>query len=79
MRDFYDPDELRRVYYPEMERLIAERRARARARLRPHPAHQRRNDRAARKIREPVLGAQRLHRWSGPKRVRDSSPTRRRR
>jgi hypothetical protein len=24
MRDFYDEDELRRVYYPEAERLVAE-------------------------------------------------------
>ena len=41
--DFYDEDEIRRVYYPEMEALVkAESRRQARRRLRSYIAHRRR-------------------------------------
>ena len=41
--DFYDEDEIRRVYYPEMEALVKRReRGQARRRLRSHLAHRRR-------------------------------------
>src|SRR6201987_3734690 len=76
MKEFYDEDEIRRVYYPEMEALI---KAESGARrvvvfdhtLRPADSEQR----EARKIREVV---RRVHNdyteWSGPQRVRDLLP-----
>ena len=76
VRDFFDPDELRGVYYPEMERLIAERTGASRVFVFDHTLRSSDEDeRAERKIREPV---QRVHNdyteWSGPQRVRDFFP-----
>jgi hypothetical protein len=76
VRDFFDPDELRGVYYPEMERLIAERSGAKRVFVFDHTLRSSDEDaRAERKIREPV---QRVHNdyteWSGPQRVRDFFP-----
>ena len=74
--DFFDVDELRRVYYPEMEQLIAARTGAKRVFVFDHTLRTSDEDaRAERKIREPV---QRVHNdyteWSGPQRVRDFFP-----
>jgi len=39
--DFFDEEEVRRVYYPEMETLVKAERGDARRRVRPHAAHSR--------------------------------------
>jgi len=76
VRDFLDEDEVRRVYYPEMEALVkAESRA-ARVMVFDHTLRTADDElRAARKIREVV---RRVHNdyteWSGPQRVRDLLP-----
>jgi hypothetical protein len=71
--DFYDEDEIRRVYYPEMERLVKEESGAKRVVVFDHTL--RTADEALRqaaKIRDPV---RRVHNdyteWSGPQRVRD--------
>ena len=76
VRDFFDEDEIRRVYYPEMEALVkARERSLARGGVRSHLADRRR--RAARGAQDPrggAPGAQRLHRMVGPAaRTRSSS------
>jgi hypothetical protein len=73
MKDFFDEDEIRRVYYPEMEALIKEASGAKRVVVFDHTLRTGDvEDREARKIREPV---QRVHNdyteWSGPQRVRD--------
>jgi hypothetical protein len=76
VRDFFDPEELRAVYHPEMERLIAERCGAQRAFVFDHTL--RSSDDAARsrrKIREPVKAVHNDYtEWSGPQRVRDFFP-----
>jgi hypothetical protein len=74
--DFYDADELARVYYPEMERLVAAETGAVRVHVFDHTL--RNADTAAReakKLREVVA---RVHNdyteWSGPQRVRDLLP-----
>jgi len=76
MRDFLDADEIKRVYYPEMEALIKAESGAKRVVVFDHTL--RTADEAFReekKIREPV---QRAHNdyteWSGPQRVRDLLP-----
>ncbi|MGH7048113.1 MAG: CmcJ/NvfI family oxidoreductase, partial [Stellaceae bacterium] len=71
--DFYDEDEIRRVYYPEMEALIKAEAGARRVVVFDHTL--RTADQALRetaKIRDPV---RRVHNdyteWSGPQRVRD--------
>ncbi len=71
--DFYDEDQIRRVYYPEMERLVKEESGAKRVVVFDHTL--RTADEALRqavKIRDPV---RRVHNdyteWSGPQRVRD--------
>ncbi|HEY5210255.1 MAG TPA: CmcJ/NvfI family oxidoreductase [Stellaceae bacterium] len=76
MRDFFDADEIQRVYYPEMEALIKEESGARRVVVFDHTLRTGDvEDREARKIREPV---QRVHNdyteWSGPQRVRDLLP-----
>jgi hypothetical protein len=73
MRDFFDADEISRVYYPEMEALIKEESGAKRVVVFDHTLRTGDvEDREAKKIREPV---QRVHNdyteWSGPQRVRD--------
>ena len=74
--DFYDEDAVRRVYYPEMERLVKELTGASRVLIFDHTL--RAEDEATReekKVREPV---RRVHNdyteWSGPQRVRDLLP-----
>ncbi len=71
--DFFDEDEIRRVYYPEMERLVKQESGANRVVVFDHTL--RTADEALRqtaKIRDPV---RRVHNdyteWSGPQRVRD--------
>ena len=76
VRDFYDEDEIRRVYYPETEALIKAESGAKRVVVFDHtlrtPDQERRE---AAKIREVV---RRVHNdyteWSAPKRVRDLLP-----
>lgn len=76
MKSFYDPEELRAVYYPEVERLIAARSGAARVHIFDHTI--RTSDESARlvqKLREPVLAVHNDYtEWSGPQRVRDLFP-----
>jgi len=76
MKDFLDPDEIKRFYYPEMEALIKAETGGKRVVVFDHTLRTADEaDREARKIREPV---QRAHNdyteWSGPQRVRDLLP-----
>jgi hypothetical protein len=74
--DFFDEDELRAVYYPEIERLIADIAGASKVVIFDHTL--RSGDealRAEKLLREPV---QIVHNdyteWSGPQRVRDALP-----
>jgi len=71
--DFFDEDEIRRVYYPEMEALVKAESGASRVVVFDHTLRTADADeREARKIREVV---RRVHNdyteWSGPQRVRD--------
>lgn len=74
--NFYDEEEIRSVYYPEMERLIKEASGAARVVIFDHTLRAE-NDatREEKQVREPV---RRVHNdyteWSGPQRVRDLLP-----
>jgi len=76
MQDFFDLEELKRVYYPEIERLVRE--ASGAARVVPFDHTLRSGDggeREARLVREPVLSVHNdFTDWSGPQRVRDILP-----
>ena len=76
MRDFFDADELKRVYYPEMERLVRDASGAKRAVMFDHTLRSGdEGEREARLIREPVLNAHNDYtEWSGPQRVRDLLP-----
>ncbi len=76
MRDFMDADELRTVYYPEAEALIAQVSGAKRVAIFDHTIRTGDADeRAARNIREPVLWAHNDYtEWSGPQRVRELMP-----
>jgi hypothetical protein len=74
--NFFDEDEIRRVYYPEMEALVKEESGCSRVVVFDHTLRTADDDdREHRKIREPVA---RVHNdyteWSGPQRVRDLLP-----
>ncbi len=73
---FFDEDEVRRVYYPEMEALIKAESGAARVVVFDHTLRTAdEDDREARKIREPVRRAHNDYtEWSGPQRVRDLLP-----
>jgi hypothetical protein len=76
MRDFFDEEEVRRVYYAEMEALIKAETGAARVVVFDHTLRTADDElREARKIREVV---RRVHNdyteWSGPQRVRDLLP-----
>ena len=79
--DFFDEDQVRRVYYPEMEALVKAESGASRVVVFDHTLRTADDEqRAARKIREVV---RRVHNdyteWSGPQRVRDLLPQRSRR
>lgn len=76
MCSFYDAEELRAVYYREMEALIARHTGARRVHLFDHTLRTSDDDdRLARKIREPVKSVHNDYtHWSGPQRVRDLLP-----
>jgi hypothetical protein len=76
MVDFFDQDEIRRVYYPEMEALVKAESGASRVVVFDHTLRTADDEmREAHKIREVV---RRVHNdyteWSGPQRVRDLLP-----
>lgn len=76
MKDFFDADELRSVYYKEAEDLVKAQTGAARVHVFDHTLRSGDEDtRNAKSVREPVT---RVHNdyteWSGPNRVRDLLP-----
>jgi hypothetical protein len=73
VRNFFDPEELKSVYYPEVERLVAARSGAARVVVFDHTLRSGDEaEREAKLIREPVLSAHNDYTdWSGPQRVRE--------
>ena len=76
VRNFFDAGELKSVYYPEVERLIAKVSGASRVVLFDHTLRSGDDaEREAKKVREPVLSAHNDYtEWSGPQRVRDILP-----
>ena len=74
--DFFDPEQLKAIYYPEVERLIREVSGASRVVLFDHTLRSGdEGEREARLVREPVLSAHNDYtEWSGPQRVRDILP-----
>ncbi|MBO6785045.1 MAG: methyltransferase [Alphaproteobacteria bacterium] len=74
--DFYDPDQITSVYYPEVEQLVAEKTGASRVVIFDHTV--RSGDDATRKeklVREPVRAAHNDYtEVSGPRRVREILP-----
>ena len=76
MRDFYDVEELKSVYYPEAEALVRAETGANRVVIFDHTLRSGDDaERQARRLREPVT---RIHNdftdWSGPQRLRDILP-----
>ena len=71
--ELFDADELKKVYYPEVEQLIRERARAPRVVVFDHTLRSGNEaEREARLIREPVLSAHNDYtEWSGPQRVRE--------
>src|SRR5262249_12941573 len=76
VRDFFDADELKRVYYPEVEALIKQVSGASRVVVFDHTLRSGdEGEREARLVREPVLNVHNDYtEWSGPQRVRDLLP-----
>lgn len=76
VRDFFDPGQLKAVYYLEVERLIKEVSGASRVVLFDHTLRSGdESEREVRLVREPVLSAHNDYtEWSGPQRVRDILP-----
>ncbi len=74
--DFFDPVQLKSIYYPEVEQLIRSRSGASRVVLFDHTLRSGdEGEREARLVREPVLSAHNDYtEWSGPQRVRDILP-----
>jgi len=74
--DFFDPGQLKSVYWPEVERLIKDVAGAARVVMFDHTLRSGDGgEREARRVREPVLSAHNDYtEWSGPQRVRDLLP-----
>jgi hypothetical protein len=73
MQNFFDLDELKRVYYPEAEALIARVSGAKRVVIFDHTLRSGdEGEREAKLVREPVLSAHNDYtEWSGPQRVRE--------
>ena len=76
VKNFFDPDELSEVYYPEVEKIVQRVSGASRVVIFDHTIRSgNRADREERLLREPV---HRVHNdyteWSGPQRVRDILP-----
>jgi hypothetical protein len=76
MKNFFDPEELKAVYWPEVERLIKDVAGASRVVMFDHTLRSGdEGEREARLVREPVLSAHNDYtEWSGPQRVRDVLP-----
>ena len=76
VKDFLDPEELKRVYYPEVSLLIRTVSGAKRAHVFDHTLRSGDEaEREARLLREPVLSAHNDYtEWSGPNRVRELLP-----
>jgi hypothetical protein len=76
VRDFFDADELRSVYYPEVAELIRSVSRAVRVEVFDHTLRSgNESEREEKLIREPVLWAHNDYtEWSGPQRVRDLFP-----
>ncbi|MEE8122932.1 MAG: CmcJ/NvfI family oxidoreductase [Alphaproteobacteria bacterium] len=76
VKDFFDADELKSVYYPEIEALVKDRTGASRVLIFDHTL--RSGDKATREeklIREPVMSVHNDYTdWSAPQRVRDLLP-----
>jgi hypothetical protein len=74
--DFFDQEQIRQMYYPEMEALVKAESGASRVVIFDHTLRTADNDeREARKIREVVRRAHNDYtEWSGPQRVRDLLP-----
>jgi hypothetical protein len=74
--DFYDEDEVRAVYYPELEQLVQRETGCARAVVFDHTRRAGDDEtREARQVRGPVRHVHNDYtEWSGPQRVRDLLP-----
>ena len=76
MTDFFNPEQLANVYYPEVETLIKQRTGASRVLIFDHTL--RSGNQATREekwVREPVLSVHNDYtEWSGPQRVRDLLP-----
>jgi len=73
VRNFFDPEELKRVYYPEVVALVQHLSGAARVVVFDHTLRSGdEGEREAKLLREPVLSAHNDYtEWSGPQRVRD--------
>lgn len=76
VKDFYNEEEVRSVYYPEMEQLVKDLSGASRVLIFDHTLRAEDDEiRQEKKVREPV---RRVHNdyteWSGPQRVRDLLP-----
>jgi hypothetical protein len=76
VKDFFDPQQLKDVYYPEAEALVKKVSGAARVVVFDHTLRSGNEDeREARKVREPVLSVHNDYtEWSGPQRVREILP-----
>jgi len=74
--DFFDPDQLKTVYYPEIERLVEAVSGATRVVVFDHTLRSGdEGEREAKLIREPVLSVHNDYtEWSGPQRVREFLP-----
>jgi hypothetical protein len=74
--DFFDPEQIKSVYYPEVEALIKARTGAYRAHIFDHTLRSGdEGTRQERRIREPVKSVHNDYTdWSGPQRVRDLLP-----
>jgi hypothetical protein len=73
VRNFFDAEELKSVYYPEVERLIKEHSGASRVVVFDHTLRSgSEEEREEKLLREPVLSAHNDYtEWSGPQRVRE--------
>ena len=76
VRDFFDPEELKRAYYPEVASLIKSLSGAKRVHVFDHTLRSGNEaEREAKLLREPVLSAHNDYTdWSGPNRVRELLP-----
>jgi hypothetical protein len=76
VKDFFDPEELKRIYYPEVAELIKRHSGAKRVHVFDHTLRSGdEGEREQRLVREPVLSAHNDYtEWSGPNRVRELLP-----